>query len=98
MIGSTITGIRMSNYSPSSMSFFYPLPTAGLCALPKFTSIKTSLHGRSVLATKAASNMSINFFCDSCGQRIDWFGLDDAKEVYIGWSGPKDDEKDDEVD
>lgn len=60
-IGSTITGIRMSNYPPSSMSFFYPLPTAGLCALPKFTSIKTRLHGRSVLAAKAASNMSINF-------------------------------------
>lgn len=36
------------------------------------------------------------FFCGRCGQRIDWFGLDDAKEVYIGWSGPKDDE--DEID
>ena len=38
------------------------------------------------------------FFCDSCGQRIDRFGLDDAKEVYIGWSGPKEDEEDDAVD
>ena len=51
----------MSNFPPSSLNHFYPLLTAGLCALPKFTSIKTRLHGHSVLAAKAASNKSINF-------------------------------------
>ena len=86
----------MSNYPPSSMSFFYPLPTAGLCALPKFTFIKTRLHTHRVLAAKEFIDREYQFFCDSCGQRIDWFGLDDAKEVYIGWSGPRDDEEDDD--
>ena len=31
-------------------------------------------------------------FCDRCGQRFDWSKFENAKEVYIGWDGPKDDE------
>lgn len=45
---------------------------------------------------KGIIDREYQFFCDSCGQRIDWFGLDDAKEVYIGWSWPRDDEEDDD--
>ena len=46
----------------SSMSFFYPLPTAGLCALPRFTSIKTRLHTHRVLAAKELLTVNTSFF------------------------------------
>ena len=35
-------------------------------------------------------------FCDRCGQRLDWNNFEDAKEVYIGWSGPTDEDEEDE--
>ena len=83
----------MSNYPPSSMSFFYPLPTAGLCAVHIY---KDETAYAPCPRCKGIIDREYQFFCDSCGQRIDWFGLDDAKEVYIGWSGPRDDEEDDD--
>ena len=35
------------------------------------------------------------FFCVRCGQRLDWFRFEDTKEMYIGWSGLKDDDEED---
>ena len=35
------------------------------------------------------------FFCVRCGQRLDWFRFEDTNEMYIGWSGLKDDDEKD---
>ena len=37
-------------------------------------------------------------FCDRCGQRLDWNNFENVKKVYIGWSGPKDDDENEEID
>lgn len=29
-------------------------------------------------------------FCDRCGQRLNWSGLDDVKVRYIGWAEVED--------
>lgn len=49
---------------------------------------------------KGSIEYEYQFFCGRCGHRLDWFRFEDAREVYIGWSGPRDedDEEDDEVD
>lgn len=30
------------------------------------------------------------FFCDRCGQRLNWSGFDDAEVKHIGWDGVED--------
>ena len=32
------------------------------------------------------------FFCDRCGQRLNWSGFDDCEVKYIGWDGVEEDE------
>lgn len=31
-------------------------------------------------------------YCGNCGQYLDWSKLDDAEEIFIGWSGVEDDD------
>ena len=31
-------------------------------------------------------------YCHQCGQYLDWSKLEDAEEIFIGWSGVEDDE------
>lgn len=31
-------------------------------------------------------------YCGNCGQHLDWSKLDDAEEIFIGWSGVEDDD------
>lgn len=31
-------------------------------------------------------------YCHRCGQHLDWSKLEDAKEIFIGWSGVEDDD------
>lgn len=31
-------------------------------------------------------------YCHRCGQHLDWSRLEDAEEIFIGWSGVKDDD------
>ena len=33
------------------------------------------------------------FFCDQCGQRLNWSGFDDVEVRYIGWDGPEDNDE-----
>lgn len=48
---------------------------------------------------KKSIEYEYQFFCHCCGQRLDWFRFDDAKEVYIGWKGPRNEEGgDDDID
>lgn len=37
------------------------------------------------------------FYCNHCGQHLEWSRYDDAEEEFIGWNGtePTDDEEDD---
>ena len=30
-------------------------------------------------------------YCGNCGQYLDWSKLEDAEEIFIGWSGVEDD-------
>lgn len=30
-------------------------------------------------------------YCGNCGQCLDWSNLEDAEEIFIGWSGVEDD-------
>lgn len=32
------------------------------------------------------------FFCDRCGQRLNWSKFDECEVKYIGWDRPEDDE------
>lgn len=45
---------------------------------------------------KGSIEYEYQLFCGSCGQHLDQFKFEDAKEVYIGWIGPKDDDEEDE--
>lgn len=31
-------------------------------------------------------------YCGNCGQYLDWSKLEDAEEIFIGWSGVEDDD------
>ena len=31
-------------------------------------------------------------YCHRCGQHLDWSRLEDAEEIFIGWSGVEDDD------
>ena len=31
-------------------------------------------------------------YCGNCGQYLDWSRLEDAEEIFIGWSGFEDDD------
>lgn len=88
----------MANYPPPTLNCFYP-PT-----------YHWPVHGTEVHIykdktactqyphCKGSIEYEHQFFCGRCGQRLDWFRFEDAKEVYIEWSGPKDDdEEDDEI-
>ena len=64
--------------------------------LPRTVNAIRIYRNRNCFPTCPRCKMVIKYeyqsYCGNCGQCLDWSKLEDAEEIFIGWSGVEDDD------
>lgn len=85
----------MSNYPPSSLNCFSPSSYRWPMRVTEVHIYKDETAWAQCPRCKGSIEYGHQFFCVRCRQRLDWFRFEDTNEMYIGWSGLKDDDEKD---